>query len=82
MEINVTLQGTGDGALRESGLHLAVSISLKENSLRSSQTKAHGIKRNWDRALEHAAIVQEINEAEERLLGMPRSITGAWPSIP
>lgn len=68
----------------KSGLHLAVSISFKKkkNSSWSSQTKAPGIKRNWDRALEHAAIVQEINEAEERLLGMPGSITGAWPSIP
>lgn len=66
----------------EKRLHLAVSISFKENSSWSSQTKAPGIKRNWDRALEHAAIVQEINEAEERLLLMPGSITGAWPSIP
>lgn len=31
---------------------------------------------------DHVAIVEEVNEAEKRLLGMPSSITGAWPSIP
>lgn len=67
METNVTLQDeTG------SRLHLAMSISFKGNSSRSSRTKAHGIRRDWDGSLEHADIVQEINEAEERLLGNVR----------
>lgn len=47
-------------------------MSFKGNSSWSRWTKAPGIRRNWDRALEHAAIVQEINEAEERLLGNAR----------
>lgn len=57
----------------ESRLHFAtVSISFGENGQSKSQTKAHEIKGKWDSTLEHGAIVQYINEAEDCLLGMPR----------
>lgn len=50
----------------------SASIPFGEKDRSQSHTKAHEIKRKWDRALEHGAIVQYINEAEERLMGMPR----------
>lgn len=82
-KINVTMQEKGDGALKEkAGYIWPCQFHLKKIAPGQVRQKAHGIKRNWDRALEHAAIVQEINEAEERLLGMPGSITGVWSSIP